>query len=142
MLEIACVKRGALFKGEKGLFAADTVADEDLNRLTNDETVWAEVTTPRNIKLLRYLWAIAQKLAQGGLYLDKGEAMDDLKIRAKFARFATEGNRIVIVPRSLSRQRADVLSRLADRMVYVVCSDLLPNMTESEFRREIEEMVA
>jgi hypothetical protein len=141
MLEIALVKRKAKYVGEAGLFPVDQVADEELKRLVADEIAWAEITTPKSIKMLRYLWAIAQKLADGGLYEDKDVAMEDLKIRARFARFATERNRVVIVPRSLSKQRRDVLGRLCDRFVFIVCNDLLPQMKESEFRREIEEMV-
>jgi hypothetical protein len=142
VLEVAVTKRKAKYAGEIGLFGADQVADEELRRLTSDEMAWAEITTPRNIKLLRYLWAIAQKLADGGLYQDKNDAMDDLKIRARFARFATEKGRTVIVPRSLSKQRHDVLSRLAERFIFIICSDLLPDMRESEFKCEIEKMVA
>jgi hypothetical protein len=142
MIEVALTKRKALYKGESGLFACDEVADAELKRLPNDETSWAELTTPKSLKLLRYLWAIAQKLADGGLYQDKDEAMADLKIRARFANFATEGHRVVIVPRSLSRQSRDVLSRLADRFVFIVCSDLLPDMEESTFRAELEDMLS
>ena len=141
MLELALVKRPAKYKGEVGLYGADQVADEDLKHLTNDEVAWAEITTPRNIKLLRYLWAVAQKLADGGLYDHKDDAMEDLKIRARFAKFAMEGERVLIVPKSLSKKSGDVLSRLADRFVYIVCHDLLPDMPESEFRREIMKMV-
>jgi hypothetical protein len=142
MLELAVTKRKAKYAGETGLFGADQTADEEIARLTNDEMAWAEITTPRNIKLLRYLWAIATHLASGGLFEDKNEAMDDLKIRARFARFAVEKGRTVIVPRSLSKQRGDVLSRLAERFVFIVCRDLLPHMKESEFKNEIEKMVA
>ena len=141
MIELAVIKRPAKYAKEVGLFAVDQSADEDLKRLVKDEVAWAEITTQASTKLLRFLWAIAQKLADGGLYEDKQDAMDDLKIRARFARFSVEKGRTVIVPRSLSRQRRDVLSRLADRYVYLVCSDLLPHMEESAFRREIEEMV-
>ena len=140
-LELAVCKRPAKYAKEVGLFAVDQGADEDLKRLVTDEVAWAEITTQASTKLLRYLWAIAQKLADGGLYQDKDDAMEDLKIRARFARFSVEKGRVVIVPRSLSRQRRDVLSRLADRYVYIVCADLLPHMEESEFRKDIEEMV-
>ena len=141
MLEIAVIKRKARYVSEVGLYGADEVADQEISRMPNDEMAWAEITTPHSLKLLRYLWAIAQKLADGGLYQDKDEAMDDLKIRARFARFSVEKGRTLIVPRSLARQRRDVLSRLADRFVFIVCQDLLPDMTESKFRREIEKMV-
>ena len=142
MIEVAVIKRKAKYAGETGLYAADQVADEELNRLKSDEMAWAEITTPKGLNLLRFLWAIAQKLADGGLYQDKDEAMEDLKIRARFANFAQDRGRIIIVPRSLRKQRKDVLSRLADRFVYIVCADLLPQMKASEFRKEIENMVA
>ena len=68
--------------------------------------------------------------------------MLELKIKARFAKFVVEGKRVVIVPKSLAKQRRDVLSRLADRFVFLVCRDYLPHMAESEFRREIEAMVS
>jgi hypothetical protein len=142
MIEIAVVKRRALYKDEIGLFAVDQIADEEIKRLPNDEApLWAEITTPASLKLLRLLWAIATKLAQGGLYPDKDVAMEDLKIRARHARFAVEKDRVVIVPRTLSRLSRDKLSRLADRMIFVVCDQLLPGMDESEFRAELEKML-
>jgi hypothetical protein len=111
--------------------------------MPNDEApLWAEISTPQNIKLLRLLWAIAQKLSDGGLYSDKDDAMDDLKIRARHARFSVEKGRTVIVPRSLSRMGRAALSRLADRFIFVVCSDLIPGMKESTFRAELEDMLS
>lgn len=140
MIEIAAVKRKAKYAGEIGLFGADEQSDDEVKKL-GDEMVWAEITVPRNLKQIRFLWALATKLTDGGLYEDKDECMDDLKIRARFARFGVEDGRTIIVPRSLSRQRSDVLSRLINRIVYIVCSDLLPHIKEQDLRREIEEMV-
>ena len=140
MLEIAAQKRKARFAGEIGLFGVDEQADDEIKRL-GDDTVWAEITVPRNLRQLRFLWALAQKLVDGGLYEDKDEAMDDLKIRARWARFGVENGRTVIVPRSLSRQRNDVLSRLINRIVWIVCADILPHVKEADLRAEIESMV-
>jgi hypothetical protein len=140
MIEIAAQKRKAKFAGEVGLFGVDQIADEEIKKLP-DDMVWAEITVPRNLKQIRYLWAIASKLADGGLYDSKEDAMDDLRIRARFARFGVEDGRTVIVPRSLSRQRGDVLSRLINRIIFVVCSDLLPHIKEADLRAEIEDMV-
>jgi len=142
MIEIAVLKRKSKYAGETGLFAVDQVADDEIKRMPNDEApLWAEITTPQNIKLLRLLWAVAQKLADGGLYQDKDEAMIDLKIRARHAQFAVEKGRTVIVPRTLSRMGRAALSRLADRFIFIVCQDLLPGMEESAFRAELEEML-
>jgi hypothetical protein len=141
MIEAAVVKRKAKWAGEIGLFGADQEADEEIKRIGGD-TVWIEITVPRNLKQIRYLWAIASKLTDGGLYESKEDAMDDLKIRARFARFGVEDGRTIIIPRSLSRQRSDVLSRLINRVVYIVCSDLLPHVKAADLRAEIEEMVS
>ena len=140
MIEAAIVKRKAKYAGEIGLFGADQTADEEIKQL-GDDMVWAEITIPRNLRQIRYLWAIASKLAEGGVYDSKEDAMDDLKIRARFARFGVEDGRTVIVPRSLSRQRGDILHRLINRIVFVVCSELLPHVKEADLRAEIEEMV-
>jgi len=140
MIEIAAVKRKSRYAGEIGLYGADQVADEEIKRL-GDDMVWLEITVPRNLRQIRFLWALAQKLTDGGLYESKEDCMDDLKIRAKFARWGVENGRTVIVPRSLSRQRGDVLHRLINRIIFVVCRDLLPHVKEADLRAEIEEMV-
>jgi hypothetical protein len=141
LIETALVRRKAVEKGEVGLFAVDESSEQDLARLPLDEFVWAELRNPRNMKLMRLLWALASKLADGGLYHDKDEAMLDLKIRAKWAKFNYENGRVVIVPKSLTRASGAALSRLADRMIYITCEDLLPHMRPSELRGEIEAMI-
>lgn len=129
MIEIATVKRKAKYAGETGLFPVDQEGGDDINRFANDGAVlWVEVTSPENVKLQRLLWAIATKLAQGGLYMDKDEAMDDLKARTG--------------TKSLRRMDRAALSRVADRFVYVVCSELLPGMEESKFRAELEDLLS
>jgi len=140
MIEFACAKRKAKYAGEVGIFGIDQVSDEEIKQLP-DDMVWCEITVPRNLKQIRYLWALAQKLTDGGVYESKEDAMDDLKIRARFARFGVEDGRTVVVPRSLSRQRSDVLHRLINRIIFIVCSELLPHIKEADLRAEIEEMV-
>ena len=143
MIELAVIKRGALHKGEIGLFAVDTWADDDLQSL-GDATAWAEISTPHNLQILRYLWAIAQTLADGGLYIDKETAMDDLKIRARFARWGVVKGTPIVVPRSLAAEENsyDVLHGLVDKFIMIVCTELLPEMPESQFRRSLEEMIS
>jgi hypothetical protein len=127
-IEIAVIKRKARYKGETGFFAVDQIADEEIKRMPDDEApLWAELHDPKSAKLQRLLWTIAQKLADGGLYFDKNEAMDDLKKRTN--------------TRSLRVGRAE-LSRIADRMILTVCSELLPDMKEDEFRAELEDILS
>src|SRR5215469_14971067 len=129
MIEIAVQKRKAKFAGEVGIFGVDQQSDDEIKRLS-DDMVWAEITVPRNLRQLRFLWALAQKLTDGGVYETKEDAMDDLRIRARFARFGVEDGRTVVVPRSLSKVRADTLTRLINRIVFIVCCDLLPHIKE------------
>ena len=140
-IQFAVIKRGALHKGEIGLFAVDTWADDDLQSL-GDATAWAEISTPHNLQILRYLWAIAQKLADGGLYIDKNVAMDDLRIRAGYYRPGRLRGREIAVPMSLSGASYDLLRSLADKFIMIVCSELLPEMPEGQFRRSLEEMIS
>jgi len=142
-VELSLHKRPAKRAGEMGLFCDQEVFADDFALLPTKQEVWAEIRTTKNMKLLRFLWALATKLAKGGLFEDKDVAMDQLRIAAKFARFSKDHKgRIVIVPQSLSKASGTTLSRLADRMVYIVCQDLLPDMTESKLRAEIEKMIS
>lgn len=142
-VELSLHKRPAKRVGEVGLFSDQEVFADDFGLLPTDQEIWAELRTTKNLKLLRFLWALATKLAKGGLFEDKDVAMDQLRIAAKFARFSKDDRgRIVIVPRSLARASGTTLSRLADRMIYIVCEELLPDMTESKLRDEIERMIS
>ena len=141
MIELAVIKRGALHKGEIGLFAVDAWNEDYLQSL-GEQSIWAELSTPHSLKLLRYLWAIAQKLADCGLYIDKNYAMDDLRIRAGYFRPGRLRGREIIVPQSLSGASYDLLKRLAEQFVMIVCTELLPEMPESQLRRSIEEMIS
>ena len=142
-IELSLNKRPAKRVGEIGLFSDSEVFADDFALLPTDQEIWGELRTTKNLKLLRFLWALATMLAKGGLFENKDIAMDQLRIAAKFARFSTDAKgRVVIVPRSLARASGTTLSRLADRMVYIVCQDLLPDMTESKLRDEIERMIA
>lgn len=141
-VETALRKRKAKYAGETGLFAESEMADEDLSEIPDGEWVWVQARTSANMKLHKFLWALAGKLAKGGLFPDKEIALDQLRIAAKFARFGkdTKG-RMIIVPRSISNVSGTTLSRLVDRIVYIVCTDLLPKMKEGDLRAEVEKML-
>jgi hypothetical protein len=141
-IETTLRKRPAKHAGELGLFPDSALSHDDMELLPSNEDIWIEATTPRNQKLMRFLWALATKLAYGGLFGDKDEAMSALKVSAKFARFGYDKQgRIVIVPKSLARASGITLARLADRMVFITCTELLPGMAEGDLRNEIERMI-
>jgi hypothetical protein len=139
-IEAAVIKRKARWAGEIGLFGVDQEADEEIKRL-GEYMVWAEITVPRSLRQMRFLWALFQKLADGGLYEDKEEAKEDLLMRAKWKHKVVKGDQIVEEPRSIAGVRSDLLSRLINRIVFVVCADVLPHISEADLRQEIEEML-
>jgi hypothetical protein len=142
VIEIACQKRPALYKGEVGIFPLSQDGDEDLSRIAAGTDAWAKITTPRNIKLLRYVWAIATKLAKGGIYLDKNEAMADLCLRCKHVDYYTVKDGVVVATRRSIGGGGEELSQLADRMIYLICTEILPGMNESKFRAELEDLLS
>ncbi len=142
MIETTLVRRAAAYPQEIGLFGVDQYSDDDLKKLPIGGTIWAQLTNPKNKKLLALLWVLCGKLTDGGLYLDKEEAMADLKQRAKWAkRYRNHNGEWVIELKSLSTATGASLSRLADRIFYIVCTEILPHLKRGKLRKEIESMV-
>lgn len=143
MPEIAMRKGAATAIGQVGLFPVNQMASEDLAAISKDE-VLVTVRSPRNIKQHRKGWALAQKLAESCDWLhDREDAMDYLKIKARHVRYIKEpsGN-VQIIPRSIAfaSLSQSAFNRVFNRMVYVVCSEIIPGLKESDLRREIERM--
>lgn len=139
MIEIAMRRSGAR------LMPVDDHSAEDLIRVPADRDVLVKIVSQRNMKLLRFLWALAGKVADACDWLhDKDDAMDELKIRARHVKYLvnpTTGE-VRIVPKSLSKIDGAALNRLANRMVYVICRDIVPGLDESALRAEIVSMIA
>ena len=116
---------------------------EDLVRIPVDRDVEVEITLARNLKQLKWCWALAGLITQNkeGV-LDKEHAMDLLCTLAHhvdtFVCPLTE--REYINRRSLKLSQ-DEMTRLQARFVYVTMMHLIPGMKESVLRDEIERMV-
>lgn len=127
------------------LVPVDQFSADDLVRVPQDRDVLVRVSSPRNMKLMRFMWALADKVADAceGLH-DKDDAMDMLKIKARHVKYITDPRTgaVQIVPKSLAKTDGAALSRLANRMVYIVCSDIIPTLDEGTLRAEILSMVA
>ena len=79
MIETTLVKRGALYKGEVGLYPTNEMAASDLALFPYDE-VLVRLLSEANLQQLKFIWALANKIADNSdRYLDKDEAMEDLK---------------------------------------------------------------
>lgn len=142
MSEMYMRKRPAVFKGEVGLFPANELAEEDLKRLSPDRGTIVEATQPATADQRAFIWALAAKVADivDGLH-DKEDGMEWLCVRARHYRVIghpIEGH-VWYTRKSIRVSRAE-MSRLIDRMIHVVVTDLIPDMPEGNLRRDIEAM--
>jgi hypothetical protein len=138
MIEIAMRRQGAR------LIPVDELSADSLVSVPADKDVLVKVSSPQNLKLLRKLWALAAKVAESCDHLhDREDAMDELKIRARHIKYVVSSvtGEFQIVPKSLTKLDGAGLSRLADRMMHVICRDIVPGMDENALRAEIMEMV-
>jgi len=144
MIATTLRKRGAQFKGEHGLFAVADFAEDDLRQIANGSDVLVRLTTPRNLKLLAYLWALATVVAESvdGLY-DRDDAMEFLCVKAHYTRNVLDPRtgKLEIKRGSLSRLSNEAMKRLAERMKFIVVSELVPGMDEGALGKRLEEMV-
>lgn len=145
MIELPLTKRMARFKNEWGLFPDSPVADEEFRLITQNHGVLAKVSSPKNLESLKYIWALATMVADAtdGIN-DKDEAMEFLCVKARHMTMKLDphSGKMELARKSLSRISNENLHRLIDRMVYIVLSEILPGMKESDLRKEIERMVA
>ena len=139
--EIPMCRRG------DALHAVDEVSAAQLRAAAGEgRDVMVVVRSRRNPDQHRFAWALAAKLAEACGFFDAEDAMDFLKIKARHVRYVTDPRtgEIHLVPKSInfaSCTQAE-FSRLINRMVWLVCSEILPGITEEELRAEVEAMVA
>lgn len=131
-------------KTEGKLEAVDQISADDLASIPNNTDLLVTVKAPKNLKQLRWMWALAGKIADAVDGLDKDSAMDLLCERARHVKFTVSPvtGHLFIVRKSLSVLDGAALSRLMSRMVWVVCNEIVPGLDEGQLRDEIEAMVA
>lgn len=140
MIELPAIKEAGRF------VPLDPAAAEDLQRIANGTRGMVTWRQPRNVRAHRWMWALAQKVADSCDWLhDREEAMDLLKIKARHVRIVVDPRtgELHLIPKSISFAAMDEAraTRLRDRFVYVVCADILPGIDEGALRREVEAMV-
>jgi hypothetical protein len=134
MVEIAMRRSGAK------LIPVDDLAADDLVRVPADRDVMVKIVSHKNMKLWRMLWALASKVSDACDHLhDREDAMDELKIRTRYVKYITNPvtGEVRIVPKSLTKLDGAGLNRLADRMIYVICRDIVPGMDEGALKSEV-----
>jgi hypothetical protein len=143
MIETIMVKRKAHYRGEIGFFPAGEVFEQDIAAPKMDEQLIVKYHSHRRIEALRYLWGLVHLVADNtNRYLDKDEAMLDLKLRAGYVRVLTDENgKLELRPKSLTRISDEELRLLTAKIQDIICAKILPDMRHDELRREVEEMI-
>jgi hypothetical protein len=142
-IETTVVKRGALYVGEVGFFPSNQMAADDIAPAKMGGEVVCSFYSPRNLESLKFLWALVHKTADNSpRWLDKDEAMEDLKMRARFARFVVGADgKVELRPKSLKRISDEALRLLTDKIMDIICQEILPGMKRNDLRKEIELML-
>ncbi len=142
--EITMTKRGALAKGELGLFPDSSLASDDLMHVPSNKELLVKARAPRSINQHRFAWALAQKVAENCHWLpDKRAAMDYMLIKSRHVDFIVSPNgELTILPKSIAfaSLSQDAFSRVLNRMIYIVCSEIIPGLNEKNLRSELEAM--
>lgn len=122
----------------------DQMSADDLATVPLGKDLLVTVKAPRNLKQLRFAWALAQKISEARDDLpDKDAAMDALCELSRHVKFVVSPitQHMFITRKSISNLDGAAFSRLLNRMVYVTCATILPGLKESVLRAEIEAMV-
>ena len=137
-------KRRAKYQGEIGFFPDNEMAQQDIAIATMGEEVMCSFSRPRNLERLKYLWALVHKVSDNSdRWLDKDEAMRDLKLRAGYAKlvFNSKTREVELKPKSLTRISDEQLRSLTEKITGIILEEILPGMKANDLRREIEDML-
>jgi hypothetical protein len=148
MSEMILRKRGAMHAGEIGLFLDTEVFAQEFGHIKMNADLEVKATQPRSLKQLRFAWALARKVAESGALgdCDQTDCMDYLKMKCRHVRYVTNvyggGTETIVVPKSIRFAAMDqtAFQRLMNRMIWVVATEILPDVPESTLRDEIERM--
>lgn len=128
------------------LAPVDPISEEDLATVPLGKDVLVTVKSPRNLRQFRLAWALAKKVSDACEFLPDSEtAMDWLKIKARHVKIIQDPRtqQVAIIPKSIAfaSLSQDAFKRVFDRMVYVVCAEIVPGLDEGKLRAEISAMV-
>jgi len=142
-VETVLTKRKALYQGELGFFPSNPVSADDIAPFTMGGETIHVIREDRKIEALKFLWGLVHKTADNSdRWLDKDEAMDDLKLRARFARFVLNNDgKVELRPKSLKRIDNETLRLLTEKIMDIICREIIPGMKKNDLRKEIELML-
>lgn len=131
--------------GER-LEPVDPVSAEELSRISPKAEVLVSVRTPRNIRQHKLAWALAHKVADNvEEFRDHSQAMDWLKIASGHVRYLKDPHtqKLYVLPDSIAFASCpqEKFASIFDKMVKIICEQIIPGMEESALRHEVEMMV-
>jgi hypothetical protein len=140
MTEIIMRRRGS------ALVPVTEIDAEAIASIPEGKDVFVTPKHRRNPKHHRLAWALAEKLSEMCDFNDREDAMDFLKIKARHIKMIMDprSGHVEIVPKSISFASLDqqAFSRIFNRMVWVICNEIVPGLEETALRREVEAMVS
>lgn len=129
------------------LVATDPVSDEVISKLPHDRLILLSWKMPRSLKQLRFFWLLCKKVADNTDWLtDKEDAREYLLFKARHFRLITNPLTGETHPRvksiAMESMEGDAFSRLMDRVIHVVITEVIPGLSEADLRREILDMIS
>ena len=137
-----------MHQGEIGLFLDTQVFDEEWATINQGVDVTITATQSRNVRQFRLFWALAKKIADSGVLgdADSRDVVNYLLLKCKHVRYVTnkhrDGEETTPIVKSIRFAQMDQteFNRLFQRALYIVTSEILPEMPDGELRAEVEKM--
>jgi hypothetical protein len=148
MADMAMHKRPARHAGEVGLFVDSPLFEEEMATIRQGAEVSVTATQSRSLKQMRLAWGLCRKIADSGALgeADTREVMQFILLKAKHVRYVTnvhrDGTEITPIVKSIRFASMDqtAFTRLFERMLWIVATDILPDVPMGTIRAEIEKM--
>lgn len=148
MSDLVMRKRPAMRAGEIGLFIDAQPYEDEFARIKQGADVVVEATQSRNIRQHRLFWGLAGKIAESGVLgdVDERDVVDYLLLKCKHVRYVTNRHRDGVettpIVKSIRFAAMDqtAFDRLFNRALFIVTSEILPDMPEGDLRAEVEKM--
>lgn len=148
MSDLVMRKRPAMHAGEVGLFLDTQVFQQEFDTIRQGVDVTVTATQSRSTKQMRLAWALCRKIADSGALgdADTRDVMDYLLLKAKHVRYVTNihrgGTEVTPIVKSIRFSSMDqtAFTRLFDRMLWIVTTEVLPDVPDGVLRNEIEAM--
>ena len=141
-------KRPAMHAGEMGLFIDTQVFEEEFASIKQGVDVSVEAKQSRNLKQMRLAWGLCRKIADSGALgdADTREVMNYLLKKAKHVKYIAnqhrDGVEVEVIVKSIrfAAMEQTAFDRLFNRMLYIVTSEIIPEMPVGELRDLVEKL--